>query len=229
MIKNICKENSAHASIENGANDFEKKRGASNNDQALVCEICKRRFGNAGAKANHMRMHCPEQPLVCPVCKKRFKWEICLKQHLKAHARQSHITENEANKNFVKVIKLHHQKKKERKLRDRRATHSTKFYETKSENCEHEDVCTVKVEETAINIDLKNESLTSVNDNINKNHSAPNIRRVRLGESSTLKNTVYNQSELKGQQTYQSSNLKDKFKNAQISMNQRFQKVKKVE
>ncbi|KRX18349.1 Zinc finger and BTB domain-containing protein 24 [Trichinella nelsoni] len=198
-------------------------------DQALLCKICQKTFRDQVAKYNHMRMHRRQRPFVCPICKRAFLWEISFRGHLNAHAKRLIITKRMANAIFEKEKNRHQWKrKKPPNLVGRYTTYWKKFSQTKSENIKHANERKYKDEETTITIDLGNAKLTVVNDNIRKNNSVPKIIKVRLGKPSTLKNEAYNQGELKGQQACESAHLKDKFKSAQISMNERFQKMKKV-
>ncbi|KRX89386.1 Zinc finger protein [Trichinella pseudospiralis] len=183
-------------------------------DQTLLCKICQKTFKNYTAKSNHMRMHRDQRPFVCTVCKRAFLWEISFKGHLKAHARRLVITKRMADGIYQKAKTVQQQKK------NKCETDSTRSPQLKAENCKHEAVRADKVEESTIKIDLANANFTNLNDNIRKSDSAPMIIKVRVGN---------NQGELKGQQGCESASLKDKFKTAQISMNQRFQKMKKVD
>ncbi|KRZ95622.1 Zinc finger and BTB domain-containing protein 24 [Trichinella sp. T8] len=212
-------------------------------DQALLCKICQKTFRDQVAKYNHMRMHSGQRPFVCPICKRAFLWEISFRGHLNAHARRLIITKSMANAIYEKEKNRHQwKKKKPPKLGYRHTIYSKKSSQAKSENIKQLFVFTShfasytfsanerkdKDEETTITIDLRNAKLTIVNDNTRKNNSVPKIIKVRLGKPSTLKNEAYNHGELKGQQAYEFAHLKDKFKRAQISMNERFQKMKKV-
>ncbi|KRX75252.1 Zinc finger protein [Trichinella sp. T6] len=198
-------------------------------DQALLCKICQKTFRDQVAKYNHMRMHSGQRPFVCPICKRAFLWEISFRGHLNAHARRLIITKSMANAIYEKEKNRHQwKKKKPPKLGYRHTIYSKKSSQAKSENIKHANERKDKDEETTITIDLRNAKLTVVNDNTRKNNSVPKIIKVRLGKPSTLKNEAYNHGELKGQQAYEFAHLKDKFKRAQISMNERFQKMKKV-
>ncbi|KRX64077.1 Zinc finger and BTB domain-containing protein 24 [Trichinella sp. T9] len=212
-------------------------------DQALLCKICQKTFRDQVAKYNHMRMHSGQRPFVCPICKRAFLWEISFRGHLNAHARRLIITKSMANAIYEKEKNRHQwKKKKPPKLGYRHTIFSKKSSQAKSENIKQLFVFNShfasytfsanerkdKDEETTITIDLRNAKLTIVNDNTRKNNSVPKIIKVRLGKPSTLKNEAYNHGELKGQQAYEFAHLKDKFKRAQISMNERFQKMKKV-
>ncbi|KRZ58542.1 Oocyte zinc finger protein [Trichinella nativa] len=212
-------------------------------DQALLCKICQKTFRDQVAKYNHMRMHSGQRPFVCPICKRAFLWEISFRGHLNAHARRLIITKSMANAIYEKEKNRHQwKKKKPPKLGYRHTIYSKKSSQAKSENIKQLFVFNShfasytfsanerkdKDEETTITIDLRNAKLTIVNDNTRKNNSVPKIIKVRLGKPSILKNEAYNHGELKGQQAYEFAHLKDKFKRAQISMNERFQKMKKV-
>ncbi|XP_003374321.1 zinc finger protein [Trichinella spiralis] len=212
-------------------------------DQALLCKICQKTFRDHVAKYNHMRMHRRQRPFVCPICKRAFLWEISFRGHLNAHARRLIITPSMVNAICEKEKNRHQWKrKKPPNLVGRYTIYSKKFSLTKSENIKqlfvfnsHFALYTFsanerkdKDEETTTTIDLGNARLTIVNDNIRKNNPVPKIIKVRLGKPTALKNGAYNQGELKGQQAYESAHLKDKFKRAQMSMNERFQKMKKV-
>ncbi|KRY17790.1 Zinc finger and BTB domain-containing protein 24 [Trichinella patagoniensis] len=185
-------------------------------DQALLCKICQKTFRDQVAKYNHMRMHSGQRPFVCPICKRAFLWEISFRGHLNAHARRLIITKSMANAIYEKEKNRHQWKKKKPPILGYRHTiYSKKSSQAKSENIKYANESKDKDEETTITIDLRNAKLTI-------------IIKVRLGKSSTLKNEAYNHGELKDQQAYEFAHLKDKFKRAQISMNERFQKMKKV-
>ena len=59
------------------------KKGTKRKRAQHVCDVCEKRFTQAGTLKRHMRIHTNERPYECHVCEKSYRQLSSLKYHMR--------------------------------------------------------------------------------------------------------------------------------------------------
>ncbi len=79
--------NEANHQIQKEETTF-KKKGTKRKRTQHECDVCEKRFTQAGNLKRHMRIHKNEKPYECEVCDKAFRQSSNLKQHMRIHTNE---------------------------------------------------------------------------------------------------------------------------------------------